>query len=265
MESTKESKDLVEKHFIAFPDIAADVINALLYEGDAVVRAESLLPASTETLYTTGGEGKLRNQYEDLAKYEIRNGKVSAIYLFANQSVVDYRMVLRGAGYVGGVYREQYEGKHPDPAPVVEMVLYWGQKHWNSARSLRHMFRCKNLSPRIWRHVDDIRLHMWEMRYLPSETRELFTSDMRIVLDYLAEGEGYRSDRLVIHKEALVKMLRVLSGDSNVTDMAEILQEMNIREEDEITMCELFDQYIRQGRKEGRAEGREEGIKIFIL
>ncbi len=88
---------------------------------------------------------------------------------------------------------------------------------------------------------------------------------MRIVLDYLVEGEGYRSDRPVMHKEALVKMLRVLSGDKDVTDTAETLWEMNIREEDEITMCELFDQYIRQGRKEGRAEGRAEGIKIFIL
>lgn len=48
-------------------------------------------------------------------------------------------------------------------------------------------------------------------------------------------------------------MLRVLSGDKDVTDTAKILREMNIREEDEITMCELFDQYIRQGRKEGRA------------
>ena len=92
---------------------------------------------------------------------------------------------------------------------------------------------------------------------------------MRIVLDYLAEGDGYRSDRPVVHKEALVKMLRVLSGDSDVTDTAETLREMNIREEDEITMCELFDQYIRKGRKEGRKEGREEareeGIRIFIM
>ena len=269
MESTKESKDLVEKHFIAFPDIAADVINALLYEGDAVVQAERLLPASTETLYSAGGEGKLRNQYEDLAKYEIRNGRVSTIYLFANQSAVDYRMILRGAGYIGGVYREQYEGKHPNLAPVVEMVLYWGRKRWNGARSLRHMFRRRKIPPEVWKHVDDIRLRVWEMRYLPPEMRERFTSDMRIVLDYLAEGEGYRSDRPVTHKEALVKMLRVLSGDSDVTDTAKILQEMNIREEDEITMCELFDQYIRKGRAEGREEGREEGraegIKIFIL
>ena len=42
------------------------------------------------------------------------------------------------------------------------------------------------------------------------------------------------------------------------------LEEQGIGEEDEVTVCELFDQYVRQGREEGmqegRAEGRQEGI-----
>ena len=77
------------------------------------------------------------------------------------------------------------------------------------------------------------------------------SSDMRIVLDYLAEGNAYRSDRKVIHKEATIKMLRVLSGDKNVDDTEEILKGLDIAEEDEISMCELFDQYTRRGKEEG--------------
>lgn len=38
-------------------------------------------------------------------------------------------------------------------------------------------------------------------------------------------------------------------------DTARILEEMSIKEEDEITMCEWFDQYTRRGRKEGMEEG----------
>lgn len=42
-------------------------------------------------------------------------------------------------------------------------------------------------------------------------------------------------------------------------------QKQGIREEDEISMCELFDQYERKGREEGKQEGieagRNEGIK----
>ena len=79
-----------------------------------------------------------------------------------------------------------------------------------------------------------------------------------------AEGEGYRSDRPVTHKEALIKMLRVLSGDGDVADTAEILRVMNIKEEDKITVCELFDQYTRQGYAEGRKEGITEGVIAVI-
>lgn len=43
-------------------------------------------------------------------------------------------------------------------------------------------------------------------------------------------------------------------------DTARVLEEMNVKEEDEITMCELFDQYTRRGR----AEGIKEGIRALI-
>ncbi len=59
-------------------------------------------------------------------------------------------------------------------------------------------------------------------------------------------------------------MLRALGGDKNVEDTAGILEEMNVKEEDEITMCELFDQYTRRGRKEGRLEGIREGLQALI-
>lgn len=80
--------------------------------------------------------------------------------------------------------------------------------------------------------ADDCRLHVFEMRNLPPETRERFRSDMRIVVDYLAEGNGFRSDQLVVHKEALVRLLRALGGDRDVEDTVLMLEEMNIREEE---------------------------------
>lgn len=78
--------------------------------------------------------------------------------------------------------------------------------------------------------------------------------------DYLAEGNAYRSDRKVIHKEATIKMLRVLSGDKNVDDTEEILKGLDIAEEDEISMCELFDQYTRRGISQGISQGISKGI-----
>lgn len=81
--------------------------------------------------------------------------------------------------------------------------------------------------------------------------------------DYLAEGNAYRSDRKIIHKEATIKMLRVLSGDKNVDDTEEILKGLDIAEEDEISMCELFDQYTRRGISQGISQGISRGIIIM--
>ena len=106
-----------------------------------------------------------------------------------------------------------------------------------------------------------MKLHVFEMRSLPAETRRLFQSEMRIVVDYLAEGDSYCSDRKIVHKEALIKLLRVLSGDENVEDTIFMMKERGIKEEEDVKVCELFDQYERRGRE----EERERSIERMIL
>lgn len=266
MNRAEEKKDTAQKDFMAFPDIAADAINVLLYRGRTLTDADNLQPGPTETIYQ--GRERLRDQYEDLCKYEIADGRIRVMYLIANQIKVDGKMLLRKAGYTGGAYREQYEGKVKDIFPVAEFILYWGRPRWRSSRDLRQMFKKRssdhNIPEEAWEYIDEIKLHVYEMRHLPEETRELFQSDMRIVVDYLAEGDEYRSDRKIVHKAALIRMIRVLSGEKDTDDVEKWLEEQGIGEEDEITVCELFDQYVRQGREEGmqegRAEGRQEGI-----
>lgn len=249
-----EQNDIVTKNFESYGDVAADIINALIHKGIQEVGREELLSAATESLYADK-ENILHNQLEDVAKYHMIDGVPQTMYLFANQTKNDRRMLLRKAGYVGGEYRRQYEKQNKGLYPVVELVLYWGKGRWTGAEDLRQLMKKGKLAETIWKYVDNLQLHVWEMRYLPREIRERFQSDMRIVLDYLAEGNGYRSDRKVVHKEATIKMLRVLSGDRNVEDTGGILKEMNITEEDEISMCELFDQYTRRGITQGIAQG----------
>ena len=254
-----ETNDLTAKNFETYPDVAADIINVLIYEGLQRINKDSLLASPTETVYQ--GRENLRNQLEDVARYEMHDGRVTMQYLFANQTRRDSKMIFRKAGYIGGAYREQYDGKVKDVYPVVEIVLYWGEGSWKQNRSIYEMFQNRNYPGKVLDYIDDLKLHIFEMRKLPKEIRNLFQSDMRIVVDYLAEGNGYRSDQKVVHKEALIKLLRTLSGEEHVEDTIEQLQKMGIKEEDEITVCELFDQYTRQGRQEGIKEGKKEGIR----
>lgn len=263
MQVTREKQDIVEKEFIGFPDIAADTINVLLYKGRQLTRAENLRAGPTETIYQTPPDqakeikGQIRNQFEDVCKYEMSDGHIRLMYLIANQTRTDGKMLLRKAGYTGGAYREQYAGKTQDIYPVIEFVLYWGAARWRSSRELHQFLRKKKPHPDVpaeaWQYIDNLHLHVYEMRHLPEEVRELFQSDMRIVVDYLAEGRCYRSDRKIVHKAALIRMIKVLSGDGDIEDVEEWLEKQQIREEDEITVCELFDQYERKGREEGEA------------
>lgn len=263
MKGTKEKKDIVEKAFVSFPDITADVINVLLYRGKEIVDAQDLWAGPTETVYQ--GWEKLRNQYEDLCKYELADGKIKLMYLIANQSKTDSRMLFRKAGYVGGIYREQYEGKTQESFPVIELILYWGSDRWKGSRELCQLFKKKKFPDEAWEFIDEVKLHIFEMRYLPKEIRKKFQSDMRIVVDFLAEGEGYRSDRKIKHKAVLIKMIKVLSGETDTDDIEKWMEEQGIREEDELTMCELFDQYVRQGRKEGRREGENRFARLVQI
>ena len=95
----------------------------MIYEGEQKIDKDSFLASPTETVYQ--GRENLRNQLEDVARYEIHDGRVTMQYLFANQTRRDSKMIFRKAGYVGSAYREQYDGKVKDVYPVVEIVLYW--------------------------------------------------------------------------------------------------------------------------------------------
>lgn len=259
---TKETRDIVEKNFLAYPDVAADVINVLLYQGKAVTTAENLLAGPTETIYQ--GIERLRNQYEDLCKYCMEDGKIIAMYLIANQSKADGKMLLRKAGYIGGVYREQYEGKIQEVFPVIEFVLYWGKARWESSRNFKELLQKRESLENTWKYIDDLKLYIYEMRHLPEQVRKLFKSDMRIIVDYLAEGSSYCSDRKIVHKAALIKMINVLSGDMDTEGVENWIREQGIKEEDEVKVCELFEQYERRGIARGIVRGKGEDILEFL-
>lgn len=253
-ETVGESKDTVEKEFVSYPDIAEDVINVLLYDGEKVADAKTLLSGPTETIYQ--GMERLRSQFEDLCKYEMLDGRVNLMYLIANQSRADGKILLRKIGYIGGFYREQYENKMPNLFPIIEIVLYWGKDKWRGNHDSRHLFKRRKISENTWKYIDDIKVHLFEMRHLPEEVRKLFKSDMRIVVDFLAEGESYYSERKIVHKAALIKMIKVLSGEKlEDGEVEKWLEERQIKEEDEVIVCELFDQYERKGRAEGLSQG----------
>lgn len=250
-------KDLAAKQFEGAPEVFADIINALIFEGERVVFPENLQPAPTESLYPAA-DGALHNQYNDVSKYEIKNGRIAIQYTLENQTRPDYRILLRKAGYEGAIYRQQYDGK--DTYPAITLVLYWGDAVWHFSPDL-HKFFCRKKIHRMARdYIDNVCLHLYSMRRLPQEIRQRFRSDMRIVVDYLAEGEQYvPTDQEIVNPEATMRMLYALTGEADFLKRIQFLREQQEKGE-KVTMGYALTKLVEQGKKEGKSEGIREGI-----
>ena len=215
-------KDLTEKYLEAYPDVFADIINALLYQGEQIVLAENLQPAPTETLYKSK-LGIMRNQFHDVSKYEMHHNKIKMQYTLENETSIKRKTILRKAGYEGAVYREQYDGKRI--YPFISILLYWGKSRWSAPRNLFQLFG-QDVPDKSREYIDNMYLHVYEMAHLPKRVRKRFHSDMRIVVDYLAEGKAYiPSNTKIIHLEALLLMLKALTGDVRYEDIIPDMKE----------------------------------------
>lgn len=252
-------KDLAAKRFESSPEVFADIINALVFEGERVVFPKDLQSAPTESLYPAVN-GVLRSQYNDVSKYEIRNGRIAMQYTLENQSGPDYKIVLRKAGYEGAVYRQQYDGE--ETYPVITLVLYWGDIAWNGTSDLYHFFQKKGIHGLARKYIDNVRLHMYSMRCLPQEIRQRFRSDMRIVVDYLAEGKKYEpTEQKIADVDGTMRMLHALTGDTDFVNHIERLEEIQ-KIGGRVTMCEVVDKFVQRGREQGIKEGiKEEKIR----
>lgn len=253
-------KDLSSKQLEGYPDVFADILNVLVYEGKQAVSEEQLEPAPTETLYRSKN-GDLRNQFHDVSKYQVVNGKKQVQYTLENEVSMKRKTILRKVGYSGAVYREQYERK--EEYPFVGLLLYWGKGKWKQPVSLHELFANRMLSEELWEFVDEFKLHVYNMRSLPKKIRVLFKSDMRLVVDYLAEGMNYiPGKQKVRHVEAFLNMMHEITGDDRYLNVLGPLLEAE-KEGVEITMCEILDGFIEKGISQGISQGENHFAKLM--
>lgn len=248
-------KDLTGKNFLLHQDIFADTLNALAYAGREVVCAEDFLPAPTESFYYAE-QGKIANQFSDAAMYEMKSGHIRILYVLENEICAKSRTIFRKAGYEGALYRRQMDSV--DAYPVVSLLLYWGTPPWKQPVSLKEFFVGADFEPDVWKYITDERLHVYEMACLPKQIRNRFQSDMRIVVDYLAEKESYKPTRQKIaHPEALLLMLTALTGDKRYLKICDTMSEEE--KGGNVTMCELLDKYESRGIQRGIKKGIRQG------
>ena len=261
-------KDLSEKLLEDYNDVFADIINVLLFDGKEVIKPDELEPAATVSQYKAD-DSKLHEQERDVAKYWKKGGLCFAFLGLENQTKVDHDIPFRVVNYDGVVYRSQMLSSDKHRYPVITIVLYYGTEHWNGPLSV---YDALNISDDLKKYVNDSKVTLFEISYLPDSTLKKFKSDFGIVADFFVGKRRYKNyrptdQRKFTHVDEMLKFLSVMTGDRRYEMVVP-----EIAKKGDLTMCDVLDRAINEGKaegikegiKEGKAEGRKE-IITFIM
>lgn len=255
-------KDKTERILESYNDVFADIVNALLFHGDPVIKPEELIDQAPRAAYKA--DGKVREIERDVAKHWLRNDIRIACIGFENQTEPDADMPLRVYSYDGAEYRSQLlkENRDKPRYPVVTLVLYFGyKKRWDKPTTL---YEAVNVPDLFKPFVSDVKVNLFEIAYLTREQVNLFHSDFRIVADYFVQkqenGDYIPSPDKLDHVQETLQLLSVMTNDHRFEDVYN-----DSPEKGEVqNMCEALDKVENRGRALGEeAKAKEVAISMY--
>lgn len=278
-----QRKDKTLKKLEEYPDVAADIINGTIYDGNPVVKEEDLELQPTSVLIRDANE-ELRERLRDIYVLHSRNGLRYAYIGIGNQSAVDNTLPLRVVEVDAGAYRKQIDTYmdqnrkdgndawikqiHDDQklVPTMTVILYFG-KEWTGPRTLLDMVDAAERE-RLEPYLLNYELNIIELGK-DKELYKKFHSDFRTIVQYLSvqkdkeEREEFYNefDAKIRHYREFLEAMAALTNDSRYRKLKETIDAKNmLKEGEETDMCWLMDMAEERGEERGRNEGIEEAL-----
>ena len=247
--SKELTPDIVEKDYWRNNDQFADLFNAVLFNGEFVIQSDSLEELDTEE----------------------------------SQQLVHYAMPMRVMGYDYLAYKKQYDSnaikyagkekrkeyglttdeffsrmKQTDKfAPVITIVIYYGDKAWDGAKRLHEMLE---IPPRLLPFVSDYTLNLVEARnnsfiFHNKNNKDLFELTKILLSEYLNAKEIRQKVEAYCREHKVDRsVIRMVSVALNAR--------INYREiKEDGDMCTVFEEIRAEAKLEGRLEGKMEGTE----
>ena len=247
-------KDILLKDYFT-PDIFADAINAILYDGKSVVTPERMRTIDIETQRVEDENGNVTadTRLRDSAKVVEVDDAIYCLFAIEHQSVEDYTMPLRIMEYDVREYLRQVKsnkGVQVRIKPIITIVMYWKADKWNQPVSVKDMFDKNTVrwleDNGLGGYIQDYRMHLFEPGTVKEEDLEKFKTELKDVIAYVKYSKstealkGYNEK----HKPDLTK--------STVTLINELTNSkyVFIEGKERLDMCEAFEGLIEEGRKE---------------
>ena len=238
-------KDITEKLLMDYNDVFADIVNVLLFDGEEVIKEDSLSDMNARSQYKAD-TGEMHEQERDISKKLVDGNTVISLIGFENQTKPEKFMPARVFNYDGQSYRTQLLEKGVERLyPAITLVLYFGDTRWTEPRK---MSECLDIPNKLKPYVSDYEIkNLFEVSYLSPEKVKLFKSDFGIVADYFVQMRTNReytpSQEMIDHVDAFMKLMRVLTGDRTY-EMSIPAQE---KENGGVTMVSFLDKVEKKG------------------
>ncbi len=279
-------KDITEKRLERYPDVAADIIDGIMYDGNLVVVAEDLvrLPAN---VFLNDNRQNVYERERDILFLNKKDGCRYAFYGIENQTEADNTMPLRIMEYDGAVYREQvkeYQNennknrhsayvrtihKEQKLIPVVTIILYYG-KEWDGPRSIKDMFNLEGRE-KLLTYLSDYKINVIELGK-KTGLHKKFRSDFRYVVQYM-EARGNRvalndffmqSSKDMRHKEECIDVLRSIMTEHQTEKLEEMFVQEELTERKDEENMTIVQQIYHRGELQGENKATENIVRNML-
>ena len=270
-------------------DVIADVFNFYIYDGRQVIKPEKLQKIDTAEValpYGNDAEIAVQKLRDNIMLWTMAMDDKAAYAVLGieNQDKIHYAMAVKNMLYDALQYAKQVEEakrsyrnglnkkriklnseeflsglkKADRLMPVITLVVYFGDKDWDGAKSIHEMLSVDD--DELLSYVPNYKINLIEPAKISDEDYDKFKTDVGSVLQFIKhqsdeDGSWIKGKTRFKHveKEA-VELINLITG-SKITGE---------EKEEVVDMCRAWENSINNAMREGMREGELKG-KIEIL
>lgn len=278
----KSQNDVVMKEFWRDKKHFADIVNAVVFDGESVVIPDELQEADTDvsgSIIVDEYKETLKRIRDVVKKYyygvefniiglEVQENVHLAMPL--RTLVYDALGYLKEYNIISSVNEKQgYKGKERKEFlsrlkrtdrfhPIITIVFYYGEECWNGPVNLKDMM--VDMPDKIAEKFNDYRLNLVQIR--DAYKYRFNNDDVRLLFDFVADIYNKKFDK--IFKEyrgkdvsaEFIEMIGKITGTKELIMFADNGRKGKVVN---MEMCNAMKEFLEGGRREGRIEGQREG------
>lgn len=275
--------DIATKQYMSHRDVIADVFNFYIYDGRQVIKPEKLQKIDTAEValpYGNDAEIAVQKLRDNIMLWTMAMDDKAAYAVLGieNQDKIHYAMAVKNMLYDALQYAKQVEEakrsyrnglnkkriklnseeflsglkKADRLMPVITLVVYFGDKDWDGAKSIHEMLSVDD--DELLSYVPNYKINLIEPAKISDEDYDKFKTDVGSVLQFIKhqsdeDGSWIKGKTRFKHveKEA-VELINLITGSKIIGE----------EKEEVVDMCRAWENSINNAMREGELKGKIE-------